>query len=58
MQAPGAGPIILDPEGNVEPIKPQKAAPNRGNSIDSAASTYNLAQQLRAEEEAHHGFGG
>lgn len=55
VQAPGAGPIILDPEGNVEPMKPQKAASNRGNSIDSAASTYNLAQQLRAEESKKEG---
>lgn len=51
-----SGPIILDADGNVEAPKPQKAPPNRGNSIDSAASTYELAQLLRAEE-AKHGFG-
>jgi len=56
-RAQAAGGTVIDPEGNVEPIKPQKPAGKRSDSFESAVSTYDLAQRLRAEEEAHHGFG-
>lgn len=57
QRAQAAGGTVIDPEGNVEPIKPQKPAGKRSDSFESAVSTYDLAQRLRAEEEAHHGFG-
>lgn len=53
-----AGGTVIDPEGNVEPIKPQNPAGKRPDSFQSAVSTYDLAQRLRAEEEARHGFDG
>jgi hypothetical protein len=56
-RAQAAGGTVIDTEGNVEPIKPQKPAGKRSDSFESAVSTYDLAQRLRAEEEAHHGFG-